>query len=329
MAIIKIKAYNMWAKKHDCCVVCGTQNTPHLSQGMCRKCYYKNNEKKHSKEDNQALNTKLTKEYLESKYISDGCSLQDIALDSGWTRQYVAKTMKHYNIPFRDKATARNLAQKLGKVVNIDGSQRESHTCNSNFFKVWSNEMAYVLGFIWGDGCLEKSNPVVVVSQKEVEILEKIKTLLNSNAIIRTRANSGSKNNISFLSLYNKEMYNDLLSLGLTPTKSKIMTYPHQMPEQYDSHFLRGIWDANGCISYLGGSSYKASLVTGSLSFCCSVVSRLSYYGIRTNVYSKGGNHTIYLSKKSEVLKIKDLLYRGSTDMTSLNRKREKFNLVA
>ncbi|BCC70878.1 hypothetical protein BCJMU51_2568 [Bacillus cereus] len=55
------------------------------------------------------------------------------------------------------------------------GSWKRKYDITENYFKMWSNNMAYILGFIAADGVIQKENQCVSVSQKESYILEDIK----------------------------------------------------------------------------------------------------------------------------------------------------------
>ena len=55
------------------------------------------------------------------------------------------------------------------------GSWKRKYDITENHFKMWSNNMAYILGFIAADGVIPKENQCVSVSQKESYILEDIK----------------------------------------------------------------------------------------------------------------------------------------------------------
>ncbi|PIP28260.1 MAG: hypothetical protein COX29_02045 [Candidatus Moranbacteria bacterium CG23_combo_of_CG06-09_8_20_14_all_35_22] len=63
-------------------------------------------------------------------------------------------------------------------------------TKNENFFKKWSPEMAYVLGFFAADGCMIKNNRGAYFIEFQItdkDILLKIKKLLGSNHKITER----------------------------------------------------------------------------------------------------------------------------------------------
>lgn len=55
------------------------------------------------------------------------------------------------------------------------GSWKRKYDITENFLKTWSNNMAYILGFIAADGVIQKENQCVSISQRESYILEDIK----------------------------------------------------------------------------------------------------------------------------------------------------------
>ena len=61
---------------------------------------------------------------------------------------------------------------------------------NRDFFKAWTPEMAYVLGFIAADGSLEDASYLrgkyLRICSSDINILEKIKAVMNSEHKIIT-----------------------------------------------------------------------------------------------------------------------------------------------
>jgi hypothetical protein len=71
------------------------------------------------------------------------------------------------------------------------------------------------------------------------ELLEEIRDALGSNHKIAAR-NKNKKWKISYrLQIGSKEIFSDLLSLGMTPCKSKTIRLP-KVPNKYFPHFVRG-----------------------------------------------------------------------------------------
>ena len=119
--------------------------------------------------------------------------------------------------------------------------------------------MAYVLGFLYADGNITNSIPsraqYIHFYSVDKHILESIRTVLSSNhtiqiipASMRTFANGVYKSKQAFkLRIGSREMYQDLINLGVVPNKSKIIAFPH-IPKQYLGSFIRGNFDGDGCV---------------------------------------------------------------------------------
>lgn len=231
---------------------------------------------------------KITKEYLLSEYVINNKSLGDIAKEYKCTRQFIHKKLKEYGISGRKKRDARLKALEKGKIkysrIDKDGNTREvthqKSEVDDYFFSYWSAPMAWVLGFIYADGSLDagtREKPKqarevrVTMAQKEPEILEKIKILMKSNQKLtfskqRTYGNiiAGERYELVIRS---KQIFNDLVKIGLIPNKSLTVTFP-DVPKEYLWHFIRGCWDGDGCL-YVDKASgqINASYVSGSKAF--------------------------------------------------------------
>lgn len=123
---------------------------------------------------------------------------------------------------------------------------------NSNFFKVWSNDMAYILGFIVTDGCLvEHKNGyhALNITNKNRSILKKMLRVMGSNHKISIKPRGGIPNNKYFqIQIRDRHIYGDLLRLGLTPRKSKTVRLP-RIPNEFFGDFIRGCFDGDGSIT--------------------------------------------------------------------------------
>ena len=119
---------------------------------------------------------------------------------------------------------------------------------NEDFFKKWSSEMAYVLGFFCADGSMTKNKRgahFIEFYIKDLDLLKKIRKSLKSNHKIKTRKRSGL---VAYrLQIGSKKIFQSLLKLGLLPRKSKRVILP-QIPKNYLSHFVRGYFDGDGSV---------------------------------------------------------------------------------
>lgn len=61
------------------------------------------------------------------------------------------------------------------------GSWKWKYGVNEDYFKTWSNNMAYILGFFAADGMVARDGQLISFSQKEKYILENIRLEMGSN----------------------------------------------------------------------------------------------------------------------------------------------------
>lgn len=115
-----------------------------------------------------------------------------------------------------------------------------------NFFKTWSPESAYVLGFFAADGNMIKTKRgthFISFHAADEELLKEIQRCMKSKHKLSLR--HGITGNLFRFQIGSKEMFFDLLKLGFTPYKTRRMKVP-QMPRKYQQHFIRGYFDGDG-----------------------------------------------------------------------------------
>ncbi len=229
---------------------------------------------------------------MEKLYVEQELSLQDIADQYGCTRVLVYFLMREYGIPRRSHSKARRIAQRAGKIqytvqLASGGSRRikqQGTNINARFFREWSPEMAYVLGAFYSDGCLwVKPNGYhsASISQKEPELLEKCRSLMNFDGRLSYRPNNSPVGGLFILTVNHQEVCRDLVALGLHPRKSLTIEFP-DMPPDMVRHFIRGCWDGDGCISKRGRapSKWRASYCSGSHVFITGIHDALVVLGM-------------------------------------------------
>jgi LAGLIDADG-like domain len=120
------------------------------------------------------------------------------------------------------------------------------------FFRAWSAEMAYVLGYWWADGYMRvKRNTgayLVEIASVDREHLLVLAATIGEKADYRKITAKSECYGIEFCS---KEMYHDLLALGGMPNKSNVIDFP-SIPSAYLVHFVRGFVDGDGTLAWNG-----------------------------------------------------------------------------
>lgn len=120
------------------------------------------------------------------------------------------------------------------------------------FFRVWSAEMAYVLGYWWADGCMyikpSTTAHEVKFASKDREHLEIIANIIGESHHTRPVTKGSDCYDMTYCS---KEMYYDLIAHGGTPRKSHTMGMP-QVSSKLLAHFARGFVDGDGTLVWNG-----------------------------------------------------------------------------
>ena len=163
----------------------------------------------------------------------------------------------------------------------------------------WSPSFAYVIGIITTDGNLSPDKRHINITSKDKEIVTSVKKLLKLKNKIGKKARGGSKNKKYFVLQFGDiNFYDFLLSIGLTPAKSKILKKV-SIPTEHFRDFLRGCIDGDGSIDgFVHPQSklfqYRVRLISASPKFLLWMLSN-----IQKNIGATGG--TIYRSKSSSV----------------------------
>jgi len=130
---------------------------------------------------------------------------------------------------------------------------KDKQMINNKFFKEWSSNMAYVLGFVVADGCVmkrkdRKDSFIFNITTKDREHLENIQKAMCSKYQIGLKSGGGSRErNISFVQITNKEICLDLINLGVIPRKTYNLG-EIKIPDEYFADFARGFFDGDGTV---------------------------------------------------------------------------------
>lgn len=210
---------------------------------------------------------------------------------------------------------------------------------NKDFFKKWTPQMAYTLGFFAADGYMTLSARGAHFWNIQITdraILEGIKKAIRSEHKISIRVGKGNEKALYRLQIGSKEMCNDLLKLGFMPNKTKSLAIPN-VPKEYFSHFIRGYFDGDGnvWVGYVHKErktrlrTIRTVFTSCSSVFLRAVGERLESFGICKGVLSKGkGNYYRLTYSVNNSLKLSDFMYTHRVSVLGdlfLERKREKF----
>lgn len=247
----------------------------------------------------------LRKRLLETEEIiklyQNGESTTVIAKAANVSPRYITMLLKDNNVELRPR-----------------GSWKRKYTLNEDYFKTWSNNMAYILGFFIADGTITRQLQSVSISQKEKTILEAIRGELGSNQPLYQNKRTG----VYILNLHSQIIKRDLVEIhGVLPNKSSTVAFPY-VPSEYMSHFIRGYFDGDGFVKY---EKYTVSFVGGSESFMQTLINILKEQGFSPQFQIQGKNYRVHVRGRKSIKQFSDWIYRDVDKELYLTRKYETF----
>lgn len=286
------------------------------------------------KYDIESLNQKYGLQ-VENEYLQ-GCTLQFLALKYFNDNTYIVKKILAYRgVQLRTRAEIKHL---LDRSLTNNFNNRK-YEVDKDYFKKWSHDMAYILGFIAADGNISHSYLTIGLQKQDEEILEKIKNKLNYSGNIRYSQSTCQKKhfNTSVLNISSVTLCEDLKKIGIMERKSLLLQDFSFVPEQYEIDFIRGYFDGDGTV----GTNYpinskkvrsnviqiRTRIVSGSFKLITYIKNTFVKYNLtNVKVNKKGSNlYEICYSTKDSI-KIFELFYgQNNYSPMYLERKYQKF----
>lgn len=201
----------------------------------------------------------------------------------------------------------------------------------------WTPDLAYVVGLLVTDGCLSGDGRHITMRSSDKDLLQTFGKCLNlDNKIEQTKYRGVISGRLQFGDI---QFYHWLLSIGLTPAKSRTIG-PIKIPDSFFRDFLRGHLDGDGSVLVYRdlNNVYKGRVYVSNRLFVRFIsASRDHILWLHQNIKNLVGiNGALIVNKsklenradiweikfaKKESVKILKWLYY-KPDLPSLNRKR-------
>ncbi len=154
----------------------------------------------------------------------------------------------------RKYASKLGLHTKAGYASAGKKRSEENTKFNIRYFQEWTPKMAYVLGFIYADGCISKNMSSLFINLQcdDRAVLEFIAKELDGDFKIREiPKRNGDRNSKAQVSLIvsSNAMIQDLMKIGVYPRKTYRNDPFPSIRNEYLPHFVRGFLDGDGCVS--------------------------------------------------------------------------------
>ena len=160
----------------------------------------------------------------------------------------------------------------------------------------WSRNLAYAIGLLTSDGCLNKDKRHIWLSSKDLEMIKNLRISLNIKNKIGRYARGGEKNKkYYYVAFGDINFYKFLEKLGLSSAKSKTIKSV-DIPNKYFADFIRGLFDGDGCFytywdeRWPNSFGYKLSFASASPTFINWLMEKLNnLYGVKGYFHKGAG----------------------------------------
>lgn len=201
--------------------------------------------------------------------------------------------------------------------------QPRKHKVNEHFFKVWTDEMAWVLGLLVTDGHVNKSTHSIYFSQKDERILRLIAKYMEADYIL---APFGKTKTTPTIIINSRIIKGDLEQLGITSNKSFTVKFP-QVPEPFLPSFVRGVIDGDGWVQDRG---YVMNVTTGSKDFANSLYLVFDLWNLRTKITTENTQSgkeifRVWVKGKESLTRLANIIYSNCNE-TCNYKKRERLS---
>lgn len=238
---------------------------------------------------------RYVKEYLSGK------SLREIAEEYHISRNNFSKYLKEHNIPIRNqKITSRK------------------YYCNESFFETIDTEnKAYWLGFILADGYIQTHNNskyiAIGLKLEDKKHLEKFKKDIQATYEIKEYSGKGYNENhkIARILISSEKLYDDLRKYGITENKTFYETYP-RLPLQLQRHFIRGVFDGDGCVYYAKRDKCLGVHICGNKDLLLGITKYFENLGCSKNIVKTRSISDIHYTHKKALFVLNEM-YKEST----------------
>ncbi len=145
-----------------------------------------------------------------------------------------------------------------------------AHDIDNTFFdKIDTREKAYMLGWLYADGCNEPKRRRIRISLKVSDkgMLEQLGSYIRYKGSVHTFVRKNHSFNpggcYCVLGFQNQRLSDALVRLGCVANKSLILTFPteEQVPRLYWRDFMRGYVEGDGTLDCYQGKLFHFSLI--------------------------------------------------------------------
>ena len=225
----------------------------------------------------------------------------------------ISKLLNYSRNKIRKLLINNNISIKTHKEIN------KKYSVYENYFEIIdSKDKAYFLGFLIADGNIFKNKIRISLQEEDGYILEKFKDYIKYDGIVHTILKGNNKKRQKCLVITSTKISNDLINIGCIQNKSHFTFFPN-IPKEFYSHFIRGVFDGDGCITTIKPKNRPSKTNTFSIIGNNLLIEKIQEILMencnlnKTSLYSpkNTSNNIVYLiyGGNKNCIKIKNYLY--------------------
>lgn len=242
-----------------------------------------------------------------------------------WTKEETdfLKNNSEMNILDIQKTIKRTKRSIEHKFYNLK-IKRPKLKFNRDYFKIWSYNMAYILGFTMADGCISNEGRLRYgVKNTDIDILKFIcKEIGLSQKYIKTYQHFDKRTNKIYTSANLRFTISDnkhINNLGIIPRKTGKELIPIDIPKKYIGSFILGFFDGDGSVFDIGNKRIGINITSASKMILLQIK---KFFGFG-NIYTKNNIYEWCCAKQEDVFQFYTNIYK--LEDFSLDRKKNKF----
>ncbi|HLD57141.1 MAG TPA: LAGLIDADG family homing endonuclease, partial [archaeon] len=212
--------------------------------------------------------------------------------------------------------------------VDVDGSEQTLPTLKG-VKRVLGKEIAQTLGYILGDGCNRESG-TVILTDKNLGNIKFYSSLLESVGI-KSKISVKERNRLNVYSVEFKSWLDkiDRFILSRSPTR-KIPRVVCKSKKEVIAMFLRGLYDAEGCVKHhsivLSTSSENIATATQMLLLRFGIISHIYDHDQSKSTFGGGKAYQLCMSDPESIKTFSKLI--GFSDLNKLEKLNSILNVI-
>lgn len=195
----------------------------------------------------------------------------------------------------------KRILEQAGVQLRTNDEAIHKYHCNYHYFdQIDTPNKAYILGFLYADGCnyMNEKNAVyhwqIELQRQDADILRAMMAEIEYDGKLREVTHHYTDRDDTHSVMFyvcNRHMCEALCRVGVHPHKTYDTKWPEWMPEELVPHFIRGLLDGDGCITAHGCVNIAG---TGDLiNALHDVIERTLDIDIKV-IYAQNPGHTAY-----------------------------------